>query len=124
MTVQRHRRDLGAINLVDGTIGTLTLTSARHGLDLGHRFRHPPCWISKSATASSPAIGLPSGRRTVLVNGGVINISTLPGGTVSAGTYNLITFQRGHRAGNLSLATTTLGSCTTSACTPPAARSS
>ena len=84
----------GTINLVDGTIDTLTLSSRRHRTHLERR-RQRSTWRSATSTATNVALttgGLASTARW--------RSTSRRSTTVSAGTYNLMTFTGGVTSGS------------------------
>ncbi len=102
----------GALNLVDGTIGILTLQGAvgSTSLTVGDSVSGNSNLNFEIGTTGTDRVVIGTGTNFLVNSGGaVINISAL--GAFSPGTYNLISFGAGNASGlaNLTLGTTPAG---------------
>ena len=101
----------GAINLVDSTIGKLTLSdpkTSETALSIGSTFINDPSLFHFEVGESADSIDIPFAKLVVNNGGAMVQISPLEG--FHAGVYDLITFQSGQASGldRLVLETTTL----------------
>lgn len=99
----------GAIDLVDGAIGTLTLNNAA-GLVLGGATENPANLKFNVNSASSDLLDLGANPLTVGEGGATITVS--PVGVSSGNTYDLVAFGSGTGAGFATGTGTTVGSLT------------
>jgi autotransporter-associated beta strand protein len=114
----------GSLNLIDGTVGTLTLSdsnSADTVLTVGRGPIGSPSMLAFEVGTTADRIQATAGKVMVDPGGAVINITTLPG--FGPGDYDLIDFMSGQASGlgNLTLATTSLSGYTLSLQTTPTA---
>jgi autotransporter-associated beta strand protein len=112
----------GAINLVDGAIGTLTLSDPNPAdtvLALGGSVAGSPSVLNFEVGAAADCIQAVAGKVVVNPGGASINVTALPG--LALGNYDLIDFVSGQASGlgSLSLATTLLGPYALSICATP-----
>lgn len=99
----------GAVNLVDGSLGTLTLTHAA-GLALGGSAGNPSQLSFDVGGFSTDQLALGANPLNVAAGGAAITISGV--GVSSGNTYDLVTFGSGTGAGFATGSGTTVGSLT------------
>ena len=114
----------GAIDLVDGTVGTLTLSdpnAADTVFAIGTGAVGSPSLLDFEVGATADRILVTAGKVAVNSGGGTIDITPLKG--FGPGTYDLIDFLSGQASGlgNLSLATTSVNGYTLSLRSGPTA---